>query len=191
VNPLEEARLKTIRSLIVAAALLVAPAFAQHPSPYAGQQDRDIKALSPDEVRDYLDGKGMGLARAAELNGYPGPMHVLDLAGPLALSAEQRASTQALFESMRSRAIEAGRALVEAERELDALFRQRTINEAQLAQALARIGERQAQVRRVHLEAHLAQTALLTPAQVQRYAELRGYAQDAAHGNAHQHDKRH
>jgi hypothetical protein len=168
-------------------------ATAQHASPYAGEQQRDIKALSADEVRDYLDGKGIGLARAAELNGYPGPMHVIELAGPLSLSGGQRARTQALFDAMRARAIEAGRALVDAERELDSLFRQRTVSEASLAQALERIGQRQADVRRVHLEAHLAQTAILTPAQVQRYAELRGYAGGTAHDkpHGHGHDKRH
>jgi hypothetical protein len=44
-------------------------------SPYAGEQGRAIKALSQKEVSDLLDGAGMGYAKAAELNRYPGPMH--------------------------------------------------------------------------------------------------------------------
>jgi hypothetical protein len=44
---------------------------AQSQSPYVGQEFREIKALSPQEISDYLSGKGMGLAKAAELNGYP------------------------------------------------------------------------------------------------------------------------
>jgi hypothetical protein len=34
-------------------------------SPYAGQETRDIKSLSPEEVDAYLSGKGLGLAKAA------------------------------------------------------------------------------------------------------------------------------
>jgi hypothetical protein len=127
----------------------------------------------------------MGLARAAELNGYPGPMHVLELADRLDLTAEQRSRTEALVASMRSRAVEAGRALVDAERELDAMFRTRLATPSSLAGALERIGQRQADVRRAHLDAHLSQVAILTPAQVQRYAELRGYAAGVAHPHRH------
>ena len=59
-------------------------------NPYAGDQARDIKALSQQEVKQYLSGAGMGFARAAELNRYPGPMHVLELSDQLALTPEQR-----------------------------------------------------------------------------------------------------
>src|SRR5262245_58316557 len=92
----------TLRPLFWLACLCVAlPAAAQAPSaPYAGQQNREIKALSPEEIRDLAEGRGMGLAKAAELNGYPGPSHVLELAAPLRLTAEQRAATQALFQRM-------------------------------------------------------------------------------------------
>jgi hypothetical protein len=60
---------------------------------YAGQQKREIKALSEAEVSAYLDGRGMGLAKAAELNGYPGPAHVLDLAEKLQLTPQQQGTT--------------------------------------------------------------------------------------------------
>ena len=167
-------------------------ALAQAHSPYAGQQHRDIKSLSAEDVDGYLSGKGMGLARAAELNGYPGPMHVLELAERLDLSAEQLARTQALFDAMQRQAIDAGRALLDEERALDDLFRSKAATPARLEQALARVAQRHADVRRVHLAAHIAQIEILRPDQVRLYDELRGYGGGAAaphpqgHG-AHRH----
>ena len=177
-------------ALVAVVLLAVVPAAAQPVSPYAGEPSREIKALSAEETSDYLAGRGMGLARAAELNGYPGPMHVLELAEPLALTAEQRSRTQQLFESMRAQAIAAGRALIDEERALDALFRDRTVDIKDLSRSLDRIGQRQAAVRRVHLAAHLEQVGILTPEQVKRYAELRGYAgaqpqSSSGHGHGH------
>lgn len=154
-------------------------------SPYAGQQGRAISSLSPAEVADLRAGRGMGLARPAELNGYPGPLHVLELADALALSAEQRARTEALHARMQAAAREAGERWVRAERELDALFRSRQVTPESLRDALQRIGALQAGVREVHLQAHLEQTALLTPAQVERYVQLRGYAGGHGHHGPH------
>jgi hypothetical protein len=45
----------------------------QSHSPYAGQEKRAVKTLSPDEeIQALLNGRGMGLAKVAELNHYPG-----------------------------------------------------------------------------------------------------------------------
>jgi hypothetical protein len=55
-------------------------------SPYAGQQARTIKALSDEEIAALRNGEGLGMAKAAELNGYPGPLHVLALAAQLELT---------------------------------------------------------------------------------------------------------
>ena len=157
-------------------------ACAQAPSsPYAGQQSRDIKALSADEVEALLAGKGMGYARAAELNGFPGPAHVLELAGDLRLTDEQRRSTESLFASMQAKARSAGTALVDEERRLDRLFASKQAEPDSLAAVLARIGELQAQVRGAHLEAHLAQARILTPEQNERYVALRGYSEGGHH----------
>jgi len=170
---------KNLFLAMLAALAWAAGANAQ--SPYVGEEARDIKSLSTQEVSDYLAGKGMGLAKAAELNGYPGPAHVIELAGPLALTAEQRAGTQSIFERMQARAIPLGRNLVEEERSLDRLFASRGIDEAKLAASLARIGALSAQVREAHLQAHLEQAALLTPGQIAKYNELRGYASASGH----------
>jgi hypothetical protein len=57
--------------------------------PYAGLQNRSIKTLSDQQIEDLTAGRGMGLALAAELNGYPGPIHAIELAEQLHLSPEQ------------------------------------------------------------------------------------------------------
>jgi Spy/CpxP family protein refolding chaperone len=164
-------------SLCCVITLLFLSALAQSQSPYVGQEFREIKALSPQEISDYLSGKGMGLAKAAELNGYPGPAHVLELATQLDLTPEQKSKTQELFKIMQGRAIPLGRELVEEERTLDRLFASHSATAEALNSSLARIGKLQAQVRQVHLDTHLVQTALLTPEQINRYNHLRGYQQ--------------
>jgi Spy/CpxP family protein refolding chaperone len=148
-------------------------------NPYAGQQARDIKALSAAQTGDLLAGKGMEQAKAAELNGYPGPSHVLELAQQLELSEQQKAATEALRVRHQAEARALGAQLVQAERELDAAFSARRIDAAQLAASMQRIGQLQAALRNSHLQTHLQQTGLLTPRQVSLYAQLRGYAEPA------------
>lgn len=179
--------------LIIAIALAL-PAFAQatSPSPYAGQESRQIKSLSPSEQADLLAGKGMGLAKAAELNGYPGPAHVLELASHLGLSAEQLATTRALFTSMEQRAKELGRQLVAAEQSLDALFASKQVTPTQVEQSLAAIGDLQAKVRAAHLLAHLEQARILSAEQNATYARLRGYSHGSEQGDGgHEHRRKH
>lgn len=78
--------------------------FAAPAASYAGQESRAIKAMSAEDTQAFLSGKGMGLAKAAELNGYPGPSHALALASELGLTSEQRQLTQALFATMEEKA---------------------------------------------------------------------------------------
>ena len=170
-------------SLSHAAPAVPATAVAS-PSPYAGEEVRDIKALSPQEVRSLLEGRGMGFAKAAELNGYPGPAHVLELGDQLALSADQRRRTRALFAAMEREAMALGRELVSGERELERLFASGTINQQSLQQALLRNGELQARLRGVHLQAHIEQVKILDALQVEQYSALRGYGGGhGAHGD--------
>ncbi len=105
---------------LIASIAFVTSVHAQ--TPYAGMQTRPIKALSEQQIADLGAGRGMGLALAAELNGYPGPSHVLELADKLELSAEQRASMQRLFDSMKAEAMPLGAKLIEQEAELDKQF---------------------------------------------------------------------
>lgn len=179
------------RRLRVAGTLLLlgAPALAQ--TPYAGQQDRAIKALSAEQVADLRAGHGMGMALPAELNGWPGPMHVLELADRLGLDAAQRGAVQAQFAAMRAEAIAAGEAVIAAEGALDAMFARGTPTPQAIAAATLAAGQAQAALRAVHLRFHLATTAVLTPAQRTRYSELRGYTATHTPAPGHHHRHRH
>jgi Spy/CpxP family protein refolding chaperone len=172
--------------LAIAAAIvaLASPALAQHQhhqpqqqhqTPYAGMHQRGVKALSDQQIADLRAGRGMGLALAGELNGYPGPLHVIELADQLTLSAEQRHRVQELFDAMKVEAKAVGEALIEQERALDQAFAGRQISPASLDRLTAQIGETQGRLRAVHLKYHLTTAALLTEHQRHRYARLRGY----------------
>lgn len=168
---------------LAAVALLATPTFAQHAQPYGGLQLRPVKALSNEQVADLRAGRGMGLALAAELNGYPGPLHVIELAGPLALTDAQRERAQALFTAMKAETVPLGEALIAAETDLDRQFAARTITPASLSAATDAIGAAQGRLRAAHLKYHLAMLEALTPEQVRRYGELRGYATAAPAGH--------
>jgi Spy/CpxP family protein refolding chaperone len=165
-----------------------ATAFGETPkaeSPYRGQETHAIKALSPQQIDDYLNGRGLGYAKAAELNHYPGPRHVLDLAEELELTSLQATKSQLIFAAMNAEAVDLGKRLVEKESKLDQQFASETVDEPSLRRLLAEIGALEADLRFVHLSAHLKQRALLTVRQVHIYDQLRGYAN--AHGSGHDH----
>lgn len=158
------------RTPIVGALLLVSTAaFSQ--TPYTGMQTRPIKALSEQQVADLGAGRGMGLALAAELNGYPGPSHVLD-------TADQRTSVKALFNSMKAEALPLGSKLIEQEADLDRQFASRTVTPESLKASTAAVAVTQGELRETHLKYHLSTAALLSHDQMQRYAQLRGYGDD-------------
>jgi hypothetical protein len=168
--------------LVLALALLATgqAAFAESLRPYAGLEQRPVKALSGQQIEDLLAGRGMAMALAGELNGYPGPAHVLELADPLGLDAGQAARVRAVHEAMREEAVPLGERLIAEEAALDRLFAERTVTAASLAAATQAIGDTQARLRAAHLRAHLAMHELLTPDQVHHYAALRGYAASEA-----------
>lgn len=159
--------------------VVAGPALAQQQhapaAPHAGLEQRPVKALSDEQIADLRAGRGMGLALAAELNGYPGPAHVLEHAQALELSPDQRARVEALHEAMRQEALPLGERLIAQEMDLDSQFARHTITTTTLGRAAAEIGRTQAALRTAHLKYHLAMMDVLTPAQVARYAELRGY----------------
>ena len=167
-------------------AIAIVPVACLAASLYAGEQSRTIKSLSQQEVADYLSGKGMGFAKAAELNGFPGPAHVLELADKLALSPTQKARTEEIFGRMQARTRELGAKLVEAERNLDQSFASKTISRDSLAASVDSIGKVQSEIRAAHLQAHLEQSEILTAAQTAKYWQLRGYVHpDSAHHMKH------
>ena len=158
-----------------------------HASPYAGQETRPIASLSATDVADLLGGKGWGFAKPAELNGYPGPLHVLQLEDKLGLTPEQRAQVQAIFDRMAESARETGAKFVAAERDLDAAFRSGSVDAPLLQQRIDAAEALRAELRRIHLAAHLETTPILTPEQRHAYAALRGYSMDHMPGHGHHH----
>jgi Spy/CpxP family protein refolding chaperone len=180
-----------MRTISTAFALLVSfsPAFAQHhghhqpqahnpgalPTPYASFQSRTIKALSEQQIADLRAGRGMGLALAAEMNSHPGPMHVLEHAENLQLTAVQRQTMETLMQRMRRDAIAAGELLIAAEAELDRLFVTGAIDDARLTAQIRTVSHAQSEVRRIHLSTHIATRAALTADQIALYGKLRGY----------------
>jgi len=145
-------------------------------SPYAGEEGREIKALSEADVRAYLDGTGMGMARAAELNQYPGPRHVLDNAETLKLSPAQRVAIDAVHQRMKAAAAPLGRQVVDVERRLDALFARREATADAIERLTREAADLQGRLRTVHLRAHVEVRPLLTPDQIMQYVGLRGYS---------------
>jgi Spy/CpxP family protein refolding chaperone len=169
-----------MKTAIAALALVVfaGSAAAQHQhgqSPYAGFQQRSIKALSDEQLADLRAGRGMGLALAGEMNGYPGPSHVLELADRLALSNEQRQRIRELFSAMKAEAVSIGEKLIAQESELDRAFAEKKISAPTLASMSAQIGETQGRLREVHLKYHLITADVLTAEQKHLYAMHRGY----------------
>ena len=165
-----------IAGLTVLLTFIAIPATAQSHQPYAALQNRAIKALSDEQLNDLKQGRGMGLALAAELNGYPGPMHVLELAERINLTSDQRARVQDLFAAMKAEAIALGAKLIAQETDLDRQFATRSVTTTSLAAATAAIAATQGALRETHLKYHLATVAILSPDQVRRYTELRGYS---------------
>lgn len=163
-------------------ALIAGCAAAPRPSPYAGEQARPIKALSQKEVADLLDGAGMGYAKAAELNRYPGPSHALELSATLGLSEPQRAAIQEILKAHKAEARKLGADVVGLERELDELFAKGSPTPEAVTAVSGRLASTVGLLRASHLNAHIATTRVLEPKQVERYVETRGY------GGAHRHD---
>jgi Spy/CpxP family protein refolding chaperone len=160
-----------MRAILVFALLFAGAAHAQ--------------SLSQEEAKQYLAGAGMGYAKAAELNQFPGPMHVLELADQLKLTAEQRAATTKLMDAHKAQARGLGSELVAAERELDQLFRAGKVDEAVLARAVRTSAAIVGEYRLAHLETHRRMRALLSDEQVKRYDELRGYTSGKAQQHRH------
>jgi hypothetical protein len=142
---------------------------------YAGQQTRAIKALSEEDISALLKGEGMGMAKAAELNGYPGPKHVLTLAKELKLTEAQLQQVQIIFDRMSAAARPLDAELVGRELLLDRLFAEGEMTPDRLAVETAAIGTLEGSLQSVHLAAHLQTRELLNTDQIALYKRLRGY----------------
>jgi hypothetical protein len=117
----------------------------------------------------------MGFGKAAELNHYPGPRHVLDLATELKLSHEQFTKTQQAYDKMHAEAVRLGKLIVATEKQLDSLYATQKISETQLRTIVGDIAKLQGELRFTHLNAHLEMKRIFSPPQVAKCDELRGY----------------
>jgi hypothetical protein len=149
-----------------------------HISKYSGQEKRELKALSAGDIAELRRGGGWGLAKPAELNGLPGPAHLLELKDKIPLSADQSAAIASIYDSMKSQAIVHGEKLIALERQLDQHFARRTITDDLLRSLLGEIAAARRQLRYIHLSTHLKTPAILSAAQIKKYNALRGYSDD-------------
>lgn len=172
-------------SLLSAEALAQDPGSHRHGQPYAGQQAREVSTLSPQELQAYLDGRGMGLARPAEVNGFPGPMHVIELGEPLKLTAAQLERVRAVYERMKAKATDLGARYVDAEKAVDAAFKSGRGDAGEVSARVAEANRLLAEIRLTHLVAHIEITPMLSAEQLARYAELRGYRDAPRHEHHH------
>ena len=147
-------------------------------TPYAGMQNRAIKSLSDNDIKELRRGGGWGLALAAELNGMPGPAHMLELKEQIALNQYQVTKTQALLDDMRKAAIPTGERLIAAELALENAFAKGAVEEASLRRLLAEAESARTELRFIHLSQHYKTVQFLKPEQIKRYNILRGYAED-------------
>lgn len=165
--------------------LVTPPAFAQKTDhahhrraesiPHRADSTDTPTGLSPDEVAGLREGLGMGLARPAELHSYPGPKHVLELADDLDLTDAQRAEAEHLMRSVQTEARALGAQIVAQEQALDDVFSEGRATASLVEAVTGEIGALNAQLRAVHLRAHVAMREALTPEQIAEYDRLRGY----------------
>jgi Spy/CpxP family protein refolding chaperone len=170
--------MRLLAASIVPLALLGIPlaGAAWGEAPYGGLEKRTLKALSEQQIADLRAGRGMSLALAAELNGYPGPTHVLENAQALELTPRQQDLTKSLLQAMKEEAIPLGLRLIEQEATLDDLFASKEITPSKLVSETEAIALTQARLRQTHLKYHLSMMKVLSPEQISRYQELRGYS---------------
>jgi Spy/CpxP family protein refolding chaperone len=156
-------------------------------SPYIDQLDNPIRGMTLDEIADLETGAGAGFARAAELNGYPGPRHILDLQDELDMTPDQLEQVESLFDEMNAAARGLGEEILEMEADLELAFSEGAIDETSLEMKVTALAAKYGELRLLHLQTHLVSIEILTSEQVSFYNELRGYGD---HGGM-QHDTGH
>ncbi len=158
----------------IAVTAAAAAASAQHGHGGAGAEGHQMAQACATEFEKVVgEGRGFGLAFAADQNGYPGPMHVLELRDRLKLTADQEAKARDLMHAMFAESRPKSARLLEAEARLRRLFAERAADEAAVRAAVAEVERARSEVRLVHLLAHLKTRDLLSEDQRRLYHEAR------------------
>jgi hypothetical protein len=174
-------RVPILKAFPIAALAIIGatePVAAQHDhvSEYAGHETSEVRSFTQQELDELRSAAGMGLARPAELNHYPGPKHALEMASTLGLDESQVRQIAGVQREMREAAIGLGETIIEAERSLNQKFLHEHVDDESLKAAVDRVAALNGKLRYAHLRAHLLTTALLTAEQVNLYDRQRGYA---------------
>ena len=158
----------TLVFAMITTALLstIGDARAQHGGHHGGVS---AEACDREFERVVADGRGFGMAFAADRHGYPGPLHVLELTERLGLTGEQTTAIRGLRDAVFAEARLKGAALLEAERRLEALFASGQADEPAIRRAVGDIERLRGELRTLHLATHLKTAALLTSDQRRAY----------------------
>ncbi|PTX54557.1 hypothetical protein C8N43_3374 [Litoreibacter ponti] len=166
-----------IKPTLLLTFLLANAALAQQhkAQPYAGLDARPIASLSERDLQDLRAGRGWGLALPAELNGVPGPTHLLEHAQALGLSEAQREALEDIRSRMTQAAVAAGADFIDAERALSDAFADGAPDADTLAALVQAAAQARGRLRLTHLAANLETVPVLQEAQIAQYNALRGY----------------
>jgi hypothetical protein len=156
-------------------------------SPYVDEEFRDLKSFSDNDIQAISSGQGWGLAKPAELNGVPGPAHVLELKSKLNLTEQQIKSIESVWQEMNSSAITAGQEYLLAEEKIEQYFRIKNNDIETLNDLLAQSAKSHSKLREIHLTAHIKMLPLLNKNQIKHYSMLRGYSSETDHKHQHNH----
>ena len=147
-------------------------------SKYIGQENRIIKSLSSEDIESLETGTGDafgGMAKLAELNGYPGPRHVLDLGKELGLTTAQKENITMIYNYMKREALKLGQEILQIEKTANELFDNKSISDSELQRLIKKSAENYGKLRYIHLTTHLKMMDILSQEQIILYNTLRGY----------------
>lgn len=167
-------RLRVTAAVVTALATLTVAAWAQHGHGGAGTRAHQAAQACATEFEQVVgEGRGFGLAFAADQHGYPGPMHVLELRDRLKLTSDQETKARELMHAMFAESRPKSARLLETEARLRRIFADGAADEGSVRAAAAEVERLRGEVRLVHLLTHLKTRDLLSAEQRRIYHEAR------------------
>ncbi len=127
----------------------------------------------PSDKESLEKSEGAGMASYADINGYPGPKHVLEMQEALKLTDDQIKDISAIIDEMSENARATGEIIIAKEQELELLFRLGKASESYTKQLATEIGSLRGTLGSVHLNAHIQAKSVLTKEQIATYMAMR------------------